>query len=135
MIKDFKTWTANEFRFGISVIPIKVERWLSRNPDALFRIREFALERELDLYLIMAYHVETAFAREIIGYSAEQRVIARTYSSFLKPILDLKPIKNIHFQSESMENFIVAIQSNSDISRKTLAPKLRQFCSTGNSVP
>ena len=135
MIKDFKVWTANEFRFGISVIPIKLERWLSQNPDVLFTIREFAGTMKLDLYLIMAYHVETVFAREIIGYSAEPKVLSRAYSSFLKPVLDLNPLMNIHFQSEIMENFIISIQSNSDISRKILAPKLRQYFLTGNSVP
>ena len=134
MIKDFKVWTANEFRFGISVIPVKVERWISRNPDALLRIREFAATMKLDFYLIMAYHVETAFAREIIGYSADPKVLSRTYSSFLKPTLDLHPLMNIHFQPETMENFIISIQNNSDISRKILAPKLRQYFLTGNSV-
>ncbi len=135
MIKDFKIWTANEFRFGISVIPIKVERWFSQNPDLLFMIREFAVTMKLDLYLIMAYHVEATFAREIIVYSSQQGVLSRTYCSFLKPILDLNHLTNIHFQSETMENFIISIQRNSDISRKTLAPKLRQYFLTENSVP
>ena len=118
-----------------SVIPIKVERWLSQNPDVLFRIREFPVTTKWDLYLTIAYHVETVFAREIIGYSSEQRVLSRTYSSFLKPILDLNPLMNIHFQSKTIENFIISIQSNSDISRKTLAPQLRQYYLTGNSIP
>jgi exopolyphosphatase len=135
MIKDFKIWTANGFRFGISVIPIKVERWLSRNPDLLFMIREFAVTMKLDLYLIMAYQVEATFAREIIVYSSEHGVLSRTYCSFLKPILNLDPLTNIHFQSETMENFIISIQRNSDISRKILAPKLRQYFLTENSVP
>ena len=33
------------------------------------------------------------------------------------------------------KDFIICSQSNSDIPRKTLAPKLRQYFLTGNSVP
>ncbi len=134
MIRDVKIWTVNEFHFGISVIPVKVEPWLTRNPDVLLRIREFAVTMKLDLYLIMAYHVDTVFSREIIGYSPERKVLSRAYFSFFKPMLDLKSLMNINFQSETRENFFISNQGNSDISRKTLAPKLRQYFLSENSL-
>ena len=79
MAKDFKIYTADGFRFGVSVIPGKVEQWLDPHGGLLPGIGEFCAAMQLGFYLIMAYHAEGVFAREVIGFSEDQGLLAHTF--------------------------------------------------------
>ena len=127
MMRDFKRYKANGFMVGISVIPMKIRTWLSQNPDAFSRILEFASHWKLDLYLIMAYHVNKDLGRELIAFSTQKSLLSRAYTSLLRPFLDLRPVVFDTIDHEIGDNFIISMQNNCGISRKTLAPKLKQY--------
>ncbi len=127
MAKDLKIYAANGLRFGISVIPVNVEQWLDGSPGRLVGIREFAAATQLDFYLIMAYHVDGVFAREVIGFSADRGLLSRTFSSLLTPLLGLEPLTEMGFDREARDSFFISKQNHTNISRKVLVPKLKQY--------
>ena len=135
MMRDFKLWEENGLRFGISVVPVEVDRWLERTSGLFSDVRAFAEAKGLLFYLIMAYHLEDGeLRREIIGYSPDGSLLEWVCSSLLKPLLELGPPRQT-LPSEIVGNFIVYGQKKTRISRKILAPELRRhFISAGFSA-
>ena len=127
MAKDFKIYTADGLRFGISVIPVKLEQWLAGDPVPFSAIREFSAAAGLEFYLIMTYHVNGAFGREILAFSADGELLRHTCSSLLTSFLELTPLTKYGFDGETVRDFFISKQNNTNISRKVLAPRLKQY--------
>lgn len=129
LLKDFKVWDVHGIRFGITVIPTMTSVWLKRDPALLSKIKQFSSEMSLNVYLIMAFHVEPEFGRELIGYSPDKRLLDEVFSALLEPLLDLQSLPDCCSDLEGAQGFLFYVQGNTDISRKRLVPKLKDYFS------
>jgi exopolyphosphatase len=126
-IRDVKTWTVSDFRFAISVIPIKLKPWLEENPELPAKIEWYRLNMDLDLYLLMAYSHAPRFNREIIGHAADELFLTRLFTSFLEPLLGLAPLNDMPLALEGGHRFLAYTQNNALMSRKKLVPLLKRY--------
>lgn len=127
LVRDVKTGTIGDFRFALSVIPVKLKSWFEENPNLLTIIEQYRVNMGLDLYLVMAYSVTPRFSREIIVHAADSEFLSRLFASFLKPLLGLEPLTDLLQPPGGKLRFFFCTQNNSLISRKKLFPQLSRY--------
>jgi exopolyphosphatase len=127
LVRDVKTGTIGDFRFALSVIPVKLKSWFEENPNLLAIIEQYRVDMGLDLYLVMAYSVAPRFRREIIVHAADSDFLSRLFASFLKPLLGLEPLTDLLQPPGGKLRFFFCTQNNSLISRKKLFPQLSRY--------
>jgi exopolyphosphatase len=127
LLRDVKTGTSGDFRFALSVIPIKLKPWVEENPNLLTIIEQYRVDMGLDVYLVMAYSLTPWFSREIIVHAADSEFLSRLFASFLKPLLGLEPLTDFPLPPGGKHRFFFCTQNNPLISRKKLFPQLMRY--------
>jgi exopolyphosphatase len=127
LVRDVKTGAIGDFRFALSVIPVKLRCWFEENPNLLTIIEQYRVDMGLDLYLAMAYSLTPRFSREIIVHAPDSEFLSRFFASFLKPLLGLEPLPDFPLPPGGKHRFFFCAQNNFLISRKKLFPQLMRY--------
>ena len=120
--RDCKIGEAAGILYGVSSSPIPLRRWLEWDPDWEESLRQFLIDRGLDLLIVMIARQGEVFHRELIVCCPEPR-LAERLSAYLETLpLELREVNGpVHHGVRCYEQAAVGF------SRKNLEPLLERF--------
>ncbi len=127
--KDYKEWTLNNYRVGISSVTWSLEGWIYREGNDVNKLvdsfKSFTNKKKLDMFIVMmAYnHKDKGFQRGFVLLSNNDRFLQDKFIQQLEIKLSLNPSSFI----TNMDYIRFYHQENIALSRKQIYPLVKEL--------
>ena len=122
---DYKEWTKDRIKYGISFMPISAGELLGKRESILEIFQQYLEEKNLDFLIIMNGSLAPDFKRDLIIFSPNTIMLSKVSRLIESSDLGLKNLSTPGFHEEKM--IAAYSQENIKVSRKKLMPLLNDF--------